>query len=74
MLGWTLDGQGIAIRSEWDLNKYLESGRLKRVLPQYSVPSADLYLYYPSKHNLAARSRAFINFLVEQLAADKEDS
>jgi LysR family transcriptional activator of dmlA len=70
VLGWALDGLGIVIRSEWDLNKYLESGRLTRVLPQFSLPSADLYVYYPSKQNLAARSRAFINFLVEQLATD----
>jgi len=31
VLGWALDGQGIVIRSEWDLAKYLESGRLRRV-------------------------------------------
>ncbi|HQR52695.1 MAG TPA: LysR family transcriptional regulator [Burkholderiales bacterium] len=68
VLGWALDGQGIVIRSEWDLKKYLESGRLRRVLPEFSLPDADLFVYYPSRQNLAARSRAFINFLVEQLA------
>lgn len=68
VLGWALDGQGIVIRSEWDLAKYLQSGRLRRVLPAFALPSADLYVYYPSKQNLAARSRAFIDYLVEQLA------
>jgi DNA-binding transcriptional LysR family regulator len=68
VLGWALAGLGIVIRSEWDLAKYLESGRLRRVLPEFTLPSADLYVYYPSKQNLAARARAFINFLVEQLA------
>ena len=68
VLGWALDGQGIVIRSEWDLARYLESGRLRRILPQFSLPSADLFVYYPSKQNLPARSRAFINFLIEQLA------
>lgn len=70
VLGWALDGQGIVIRSEWDLAKYLESGRLRRVLREFALPSADLYVYYPSKQNLAARSRAFINYLVKQLATD----
>ena len=70
VLGWALDGQGIVIRSEWDLAKYLQSGRLRRVLPAFALPSADLYVYYPSKQNLAARSRAFIDYLVEQLAMD----
>lgn len=65
---WALDGQGIVIRSEWDVAKYLESGRLKRILPEFTLPSADLYAYYPSKQNLPARVRAFIDFLVEQLA------
>lgn len=70
VLGWALDGQGIVIRSEWDLAKYLESGRLRRILPEFSLPSADLYVYYPSKQNIAARARTFINFLVDQLATD----
>lgn len=67
--GWALDGQGIVIRSEWDVAKYLDSGRLQRILPEFALPSADLYAYYPSKQNLPARVRAFINFLVEELAA-----
>lgn len=71
VLGWALDGQGIVIRSEWDLVKYLESGRLRRILPEFSLPSADLYVYYPSKQNLAARARTFINFLADQLATDR---
>ncbi|HEY2604552.1 MAG TPA: LysR substrate-binding domain-containing protein, partial [Paraburkholderia sp.] len=29
VLGWALDGHGILVRSEWDLAKYLESGRLR---------------------------------------------
>lgn len=67
--GWALDGQGIVIRSEWDVTKYLDSGRLRRILPEFTLPSADLYAYYPSKQNLPARVRAFINFLVERLGA-----
>lgn len=71
VLGWALDGQGVVIRSEWDVAKYLESGRLRRVLPEFALPSADLYVYYPSRQNLPARARSFINFLVEELAGDR---
>lgn len=67
VLGWALDGHGILIRSEWDLAKYLESGRLKRLLPDVSLPSADLFVYYPSRRNQAVRTRTFIDFLVERL-------
>jgi LysR family transcriptional regulator, transcriptional activator for dmlA len=68
--GWALDNQGIVIRSEWDVAKYLESGRLRRILPEFALPSADLYGYYPSKQNLPARVRVFINFLAEQFAIE----
>jgi len=66
VLGWALDGHGILIRSEWDLARYVESGRLKIVLPAYALPSADLFVYYLERRNQAARTRAFIEFLVEQ--------
>lgn len=69
--GWALDGQGIVIRSEWDVAKYLESGRLRQILPDFALPSADLYAYYPSKQNLPARVRAFISFLVEKFAIEE---
>ena len=65
VLGWALDGHGILIRSEWDLAKYLESGRLRVVLPEFALPSADLFAYYPTRRNQSIRARAFIDFLVK---------
>lgn len=67
VLGWALDGHGILVRSEWDLARYVESGRLKVVLPDWRLPSADLFVYYPNRRNQAARTRAFIDFLAENL-------
>ncbi|MEW7847908.1 LysR substrate-binding domain-containing protein [Massilia aurea] len=69
VLGWALDGHGILVRSEWDLAKYVESGRLRIVLPGYAQPEADLFVVYPSKRRQSARARAFIDFLVEQFGA-----
>ena len=69
VLGWALDGHGILIRSEWDLAKYLKSGRLRMVLPDYTLPSADLFVYYPQRRNQTARARAFIDYLVEVFQA-----
>jgi len=63
VLGWALDGHGILIRSEWDLAKYLDSGRLRIVLPECTLPAADLFVYYPSQRNQTTRARAFIDFL-----------
>ena len=59
------------VRSEWDLAKYLESGRLKVVLPDYHLPSADLFVYYAHRRNQTMRARAFIDFLVERFGGNR---
>lgn len=69
VLRWALEGHGILIRSEWDLAKYVQSGRLNLVLPNTVLPSADLYVYYPRQTNQTARARAFIDFLVNRFQA-----
>jgi DNA-binding transcriptional LysR family regulator len=69
VLGWALDGHGILQRSEWDLARYLDSGRLQVVLADYALPPADLYAYYPSRQHQPAKLRAFIDFLVEMTKA-----
>ncbi|SDH01994.1 MULTISPECIES: LysR family transcriptional regulator [unclassified Duganella] len=66
VLNWALEGHGIVQRSEWDVAKYLESGRLREVMPGYTLPSADLYLYYLSRRNLPAKMRAFIDYVVKE--------
>ena len=66
VMNWALDGHGIVQRSEWDVAKYLESGRLKEIMQDYRLPDADLYVYYLSRSNLPAKVRAFIDFLAEE--------
>lgn len=66
VMNWALEGHGIVQRSEWDAAKYLESGRLKEVMRGYTLPDADLYLYYLSRSNLPAKVRAFIDFIAEE--------
>lgn len=66
VLNWALEGHGIVQRSEWDVAKYLASGRLREVMPAYSLPSADLYVYYLSRQNQPAKVRAFIDFLAAE--------
>ena len=62
-VNWALDGHGILMRAEWDIERYLKSGRLVQVLPQYFTPDADIYAVYPQRHQLAARVRAFVDFV-----------
>jgi DNA-binding transcriptional LysR family regulator len=60
---WALDGHGILMRAEWDINDYLADGRLVVVLPGYETPGADIYAVYAQRHQLSARIRAFVDFL-----------
>ena len=64
-VNWALDGHGILMRAEWDIERYLESGRLVQVLPSYRTPDADIYAVYPQRHQLSARIRTFVEFLSE---------
>lgn len=70
---WALDGHGILMRAEWDIARYLKSGRLVQVLPQYRTPDADVYAVVPQRHALSARVRAFVD-LVQQALGDEGDS
>jgi LysR family transcriptional activator of dmlA len=67
-VNWALDGHGILMRAEWDIARHLRSGRLVQVLPQCFTPDADIYAVYPQRHQLAARVRAFVDFLTAAFA------
>ena len=60
---WTLDGHGILMRAEWDIERYLRDGRLVQVLPQYYTPDADIYAVYPQRRQLSTRVRVFVDFV-----------
>lgn len=62
-VNWALDGHGILMRAEWDIVRYLQSGRLVQVLPQYFTTDADIFAVFPQRHELSARVRAFVDFL-----------
>jgi DNA-binding transcriptional LysR family regulator len=64
-VNWALDGHGIVMRAEWDIARYLHSGRLVHVLPQYGTPDADIYAVYPASQRVSARVRAFVDFIAE---------
>jgi LysR family transcriptional activator of dmlA len=64
-VNWALDGHGILMRAEWDIERYLRNGRLVHLLPQYHTPDADIYAVYPQRHQMAARVRAFVDFVAQ---------
>ena len=67
-VNWALDGHGILMRAEWDIERHLKNGRLVQVLPQYATPDADIHAVYPQRHQMASRVRAFVDFVALSLA------
>jgi DNA-binding transcriptional LysR family regulator len=66
-VNWALDGHGILMRAEWDIDRYLRNGRLVQVLPQCYTPDADIHAVYPQQHQLTARVRAFVDYVALSL-------
>jgi LysR family transcriptional activator of dmlA len=62
-VNWALVGLGIVMRAEFDVQRYLNSGRLVQVLPHYDTPGADIYAVYPQRHQLTTRVKKFVDFL-----------
>jgi len=67
-VNWALDGHGIVMRAEWDIARYLKSGRLVHLLADYRTPSADIYAVYPQHHQASLRVRAFVDFIAASFA------
>jgi DNA-binding transcriptional LysR family regulator len=68
-VSWALEGHGIVMRAEWDIARYLRSGRLVQVLAEYQMPAADIYAVYPRQLQSTARVRAFVDFIAASFAA-----
>ena len=60
-----LAGVGVARLSTYLVAGDLHSGRLVRILPEYTHEKADILAIYPDRRNLSPKVRAFIDYLVE---------
>ena len=65
---WAVAGQGVAIRSEWNIAGDLAAGRLKRVLPSWEVPPADVVAMLGTRFGRSARTTAFLAMLRQSLS------
>jgi DNA-binding transcriptional LysR family regulator len=68
-VNWALDGHGILLRAEWDIQKYLQSGKLVQVLPDYKSPDADIYAVYAERHRTSLRVKSLVDFVAQRFQA-----
>jgi len=65
---WAMAGLGIIMRSEWDIQPQLNGGQLIRLLPDYSLPSANIVALLSSQEKeRSARVAGFISLLKQHL-------
>jgi len=73
-----LEGLGIGIAHEYLLRRYLETGQLARVMPQYTASpypgDADLYAVFPHSRRLSRKVRVFVDFLIDIFSKAPEDA
>ena len=62
---WAEQGQGLVLRSEWDVNESVKAGGLVRVLADWSFDSAPISLLIPSRKHQSVRIRTLADFLIE---------
>lgn len=62
---WCLAGQGLALKSLWEIAEDLNAGRLQIVLPEYPPPGHAIHALYPQNRFLSTRVRLFIDYLAE---------
>jgi DNA-binding transcriptional LysR family regulator len=69
-VGWALAGLGLVLRAEWDVERYLRSGRLQHVLSAWDSPPADIYAVYPARQQDLTRVRAFVDHLARHFGGN----
>ena len=62
-------GLGVALVSMPFAVPYLQAGRLLRVLPDWYVDDGNISLYYAEHKLLPGKTRAFVDFVIEQFAS-----
>lgn len=60
-------GAGISLLGDFAINEDLVSGRLVRVLPEWTGFTAEIFAVYPSTRNLSPKLKSFLEFLVKRL-------
>ena len=63
-----LSGVGLAIASEWAFRPELETGAVRRVLTDWTMPTSDIWAVFPTGRMISAKARNFVAFVEAGLA------
>jgi DNA-binding transcriptional LysR family regulator len=71
-LCWALDGQGLLIRSQWEIAQHLRSQQLVPVLSAWSPPPADIYLLFQANKQHPPKLRVTVDALLQAFATQRQ--
>lgn len=63
---WCVQGEGICLKSQWDVEEDLVTGRLVALLPEFAAPASRLQVVYPFGQHQPRRVRALIDAIIEE--------
>lgn len=66
LLNFTLADGGIAMLPKYFIEQQLKNKQLQIVLPDWQMPTYQVYAVYPSRRQLPQTVRSFVDFLVEE--------
>lgn len=58
---------GLCVASEWMFHPDLQSGRVRQVMRDWTLPTLDLWAAFPAGRRASAKARAFAAFVEDQL-------
>jgi len=64
-------GLGLAVASQWMFPQELQRGEVKAVLPDWELPSVDLWAVFPTGRRASAKARAFTSFVEDCLGKNQ---
>ncbi len=65
-----VSGIGVALLPTFIVGDDLRAGRLQALLPQYRSPELTVNAVFPERRYLPVKVRAFVDFLVGELAGE----
>ncbi len=63
----TIAGLGISIVCEWHARKYIKTGALKVILPDYKPTTYDIHAVYPERRFVPQKVKRMIEFLTAKV-------
>jgi len=64
---WGVSGEGVIVRSEWDVRDDIRTGRLTVLFEDWEAPSGDVVAYVRPQAERPARVRRFLQCLIDDL-------